>query len=62
MKEPKIFCIKYRNDPKFLDKEVWANSADPDQTPPKGSDQGLHLCAIPFASFLENTLWFGLFV
>ena len=23
-----------RNDPKFSDKQVWANSADPDQTAP----------------------------
>ena len=22
----------YRNDPKFSDKQVWANSADPDET------------------------------
>ena len=28
---------RYRNDPKFSDRLVWANSADPDQT-----DQGLH--------------------
>ena len=35
---------KYRNVPKFSDRQVWANSADPDQTSPKGavSDQGLH--------------------
>ena len=26
--------VKYCNDPKFLDKQVWANSADPDQTAP----------------------------
>ena len=24
----------YRNDPKFSDRQVWANSADPDQTAP----------------------------
>ena len=32
-----IFPFKYqmyRNDPKFLDRQVWANSADPDQTAP----------------------------
>ena len=32
-------CIqtgKYRNDPKFSDRQVWANSADPDQTLPRG--------------------------
>ena len=32
----------YRNDPKFLDRQVWANSADPDQT----ADQ--HLDCLPF--------------
>ena len=32
-------CIMYRNDPKFSDRYVWANSADPDQ---EQSDQGLH--------------------
>ena len=25
------------NDPKFSDKQVWANSADPDQTAPRGA-------------------------
>ena len=33
----------YRNDPKFSDRQVWANSADPDPT--------ATLFAIPFASF-----------
>ena len=27
----------YRNDPKFWDIKVWANSADPDQTAPRGA-------------------------
>ena len=27
----------YRNDPKFSDGLVWANSADPDQTAPRGA-------------------------
>ena len=27
----------YRNDPKFSDRYVWANSADPDQTAPRGA-------------------------
>ena len=27
----------YRNDPKFLDRLIWANSADPDQTAPPNS-------------------------
>ena len=26
----------YHNDPKFSDRLVWANSADPDQTAPRG--------------------------
>ena len=38
----------YRNDPKFSDRQVWANSADPDQTAPKEqSDQGLHCLQFP---------------
>ena len=36
----------YRNDPKFSDRQVWANSVDPDQT----ADQRLDF-AIPSASF-----------
>ena len=27
----------YRNVPKFSDRQVWANSADPDQTAPLGA-------------------------
>ena len=27
----------YRNDPKFLDSQVWANSADPEQTASRGA-------------------------
>ena len=46
---------KYRNDPKFSDKQVWANSADPDQTAPRGIVgavwSGSSLFAMPFASF-----------
>ena len=38
--------MPYCNDPKFSDRYVWANSADPDQTAPKQSDQGLH--CLPF--------------
>ena len=32
-------CLKVNNcnDPKFSDRKVWANSADPDQTAPKGA-------------------------
>ena len=29
--------ILYRNFPKFSDRQVWANSADPDQTAPRGA-------------------------
>ena len=29
-------CLYYRNDPKFSDRYAWANSADPDQTAPRG--------------------------
>ena len=29
--------LKQRNDPKFSDRQVWANSADPDQTAPRGA-------------------------
>ena len=28
----------YRNFPKFSDRQVWANSADPDQTAPRGAN------------------------
>ena len=30
-------CTKYRKDPKFSDRYAWANSADPDQTAPRGA-------------------------
>ena len=29
--------LVYRNDPKISDKYAWANSADPDQTAPRGA-------------------------
>ena len=29
--------MRYRNDPKFSDRYAWANSADPDQTAPRGA-------------------------
>ena len=32
-----IFVYKYHKDPKFSDKLVWANSAYPDQTAPRGA-------------------------
>ena len=30
-----VAFFEYCNDPKFLDKQVWANSADPNQTAPQ---------------------------
>ena len=37
-----IICVflrisEYRNDPKLSDRQFWANSADPDQTAPRGA-------------------------
>ena len=32
MEENKFMNYIYRNVPKFSDRQVWANSADPDQT------------------------------
>ena len=55
LKKYHITC--YHNDPKFLERQVWANSADPDQTAPQGIGiqgavlSGSSLFAIPFASF-----------
>ena len=41
------------NDPKFLDRQVWANSADTDQTAPEGNqpEQGLHFLPNSFYIF-----------
>ena len=48
----------YHKDPKFLDRQVWANSADPDQTAPKEqSDLGLH--CLPFCLNLLDKLLYG---
>ena len=48
----------YRNVPKFSDREVWANSADPDQTAPRGAVwSGSTLFAIPSTLFGLITLW-----
>ena len=55
----------YRNDPKFSDRYAWANSADPeqsadpDQTAPRGVWSGSTLFAIPSASFRLITVWKG---
>ena len=35
--QPSYFVSNYRNFPKFSDRQVWANSADPDQTAPRSS-------------------------
>ena len=49
----------YHNDPKFSDRYAWANSADPDQTAPRGeqSDQGLH--CLPFRLHRLDSLLYG---
>ena len=48
----------YCNDPKFSDRSAWANSADPDQTGPRGAVwSGSTLFAIPSASFGLISLW-----
>ena len=46
--------VSYRNDHKFSDRQVWANSADRDQTAPRS---GSTLFAIPSASFRCINLW-----
>ena len=43
----------YRNDPKFSDRQVWANSADPDQTADQRPD------GLPFRLHLLNALLYG---
>ena len=37
LKSKNLFLTEYRNDPKFSDSLVWANSADPNQTAPRGA-------------------------
>ena len=32
-----LYLQMIRNDPKFSDRYAWANSADPDQTAPRGA-------------------------
>ena len=50
--------LGYRNDPKFSDRYAWANSADPDQTAPRGAVwSGSTLFAIPSELFGLITLW-----
>ena len=54
--------ITYCDVPKFSDRQVWANSLDPDQTAPRGngieeqSDQGLH--CLPFCLHLLEALFY----
>ena len=45
---------KYRNFPKFSDRQVWANSVDPDQ---EQSEQGLH--CLPFRLHRLDSLLYG---
>ena len=52
-----VFCsVKYRNDPKFLDRKACANNVDPDQTAQEQSDQGLH-CLLFHLHLLESLLY-----
>ena len=44
----------YPNDPKFSDRQVWANSVHPDQ---EQSYQGLHY--LPFCLHLLDALHYG---
>ena len=47
-----------RNVPKFSDREVWANSVDPDQAAPRGAVwSGSTLFAILSALFGLVTVW-----
>ena len=53
-----VHLIGYRNDPKFSDRQAWANSADADQTAARGAVwSGSTLFAVPSASFGLDTLW-----
>ena len=49
-----IHDYAYRNDPKFSDRYALANSADPDQTAPRGA---VWSGSTLFASFGLITLW-----
>ena len=48
-----LLQLKYRNDPKFSDKYAWANSADPDQTAPRGKQ------CLPFRLHRLDSLLYG---
>ena len=45
--------MKYRNDPKFSNSQVWANSVVPDQIAPEKSDQ---VQCLPFRLHLLDQL------
>ena len=50
--------MNYHNEPMFSDRQVWANSVDPDLTAPRGAVRsGSTLFAIPSASFGHITLY-----
>ena len=57
------YCIfikllfRFCNGTKFSDKQVWANSVDPDQILEEQSDQGLH--CLPFPVHLLDLLLYG---
>ena len=59
-----ILSYMYCNGPKFSDRQVWANSADPDKTArgaigllEEQSDQGLH--SLQFCLHLLDALLYG---
>ena len=52
-----MLILIYRDDPKFSDRQVWANSVDPDKTAPlEQSDQGLH--CLSFSLHCLDTLFY----
>ena len=53
----------YRKNPKFLDRQALSNSADLDQTAPRGGVfwSGATLFAIPSVPFGQNSLWKDVF-
>ena len=42
------FSPEYRNVPKFSDRQVWANSVDPDQTASRGASTLLAILSTSF--------------
>ena len=50
----KDLCSRHSNDPKFSDKLVRANSADPDHFLEEQSDQGLHCLLVHLHLFDEK--------